>query len=171
MVKFITNRTFIGVFFSVLVTVFSVAVFTYATTIGSNVSVTGTLSATGATTLSAALTANGNVTLGDAITDTVTINGVIQGFVSNASSTVSGRLNVDTSVGVASSTPSQELGIIGSALFQETSGTTTIGIISTGSGVGSCIQLRNTDGSMFRIYAGATTTMHNALVVEAGSCL
>jgi len=56
----INNRTFLGVFFSVLVTVFAVAVFTYATTIGSDVSVTGALTVTGATTL------NGNATLGNA---------------------------------------------------------------------------------------------------------
>ena len=157
-----------GVFFSVLVTVFSVAVFTYATTIGSNVSVTGTLGVTGASTLSSTL----DVTSAATFSSTLAVTGLstLTGFISTASSTVNGALNVQTSVAVASSTPSQELGVVGSALFQESSGTTTIGINSTGSGVGSCIQLRGTNGVLFRIFAGATTSDHFGLVVEVGSC-
>ena len=82
---------------------------------------------------------------------------------------VDGDVYVDLTLGVATSTASQELGVVGSALFEEKSGTTTIGINSTGTGVGGCIQLRNTNGNLVRIYAGATTTK-GYLVVESGDC-
>ena len=224
--------------------VFAVALLVNATTIGDNVTVTS------------ALTVNGNTTLGNAATDTITMTGVFTGFVSNASSTVSagvfnvggslgvgsstpaqelgvtgdayisstltvegasriyglgtlsggyvsqasstvsagvfnvgsgslgvasstpsqevgivGDVYIDTTLGVATSTASQELGIRGSALFEEQTGTTTIGLNSNGTGVGSCIQLRGTNATMWRIYAGATTTATGNLRVEQGSCL
>ena len=174
--KLINNRKFLGVFFSVLVSVFAVAVITYATSIGNAISVTTTLDVTGATTL------NGAVTLGDAAGDVITVTGGFAGFVSTASSTVNGRFNAQTSVGVATSTPGQELGVVGSGFFMENSGTTTISTSATGSGVGSCIQLKTTDGTHIRLYA--TTTPANAygagvnevgtsrgLVIEAGSCI
>ena len=120
----------------------------------------------------------------------------LTGFVSQASSTVStgvfnlgsgslgvasstpsqevgivGDVYIDTTLGVATSTASQELGIRGSALFEEQTGTTTIGLNSNGTGVGSCIQLRGANATMWRIYAGATTTATGNLRVEQGSCL
>ena len=209
----IQNHKVVSVILSVSAAVFAVALLVNATTVGDNVTVTS------------ALTVNGNTTLGNAVTDTITMTGVFTGFVSNASSTasdnftvgallrsqglatlnsgfvsqasstVSGTFNVDTSIGIASSSPSQELGVTGDAyisstlgvatstagqelgvngsgLFQELSGTTTIGLNSVGTGVGSCIQLRTANGAssnQFRVYAGATSTK-GYLIVEAGSC-
>jgi len=196
----INNRMFLGVFFSVLVTVFAVAVFTYATTIGSDVSVTGALTVTGATTL------NGGVTLGNAVGDVITATGYFTqmrigtdstfddigtvgadelgvegamevdgisyldgGAITAASSTHStGVLNVGSgSLGVATSTPSQEFGVVGSALFHESSGTTTLIIDSAGTNVGGCIQMRSTGGKMWRLYA---TTTSGPAVFTVGSC-
>lgn len=168
---------FLGVFLSVMISVFAVAVITYATTIGNAVSVTTTLTVTGDTSLST-VTASGASTLAAVSATTGTFSSTLgvtglstlAGFISTASSTVNGRLNVQTSVGIATSTPSQELGVVGGGSFEEASGTTTLSVSSVGSGVGSCIQVRNTDGRMVRIYAGATTTSHQELIVETGSC-
>jgi len=225
----INNRTFLGVFFSVLVTVFAVAVFTYATTIGSDVSVTGALTVTGATTL------NGKATLGNAVGDVITATGYFTqmrigtdstfddigtvgadelgvegamevdgisyldgGAITAASSTHStGVFNVGSgSLGVASSTPQQELGVVGDAyisatlgvatstaaqelavtgdVFQSSSATTTHFLSSSGTNVGGCIEMLRSNGTKVRIYIGASTTAQatdtNFLVVEAGTC-
>ena len=178
------NKKSVSIGLSVLSSVGLVSFLAYATSIGNNVSVSGTFTSSGDATLSGAMTVtgastmNGAVTLGDAATDSITVNGVLQGFVSNASSTVSGRLRVDTSVGVGTTTPAQEVGVVGSAYIQESSGTTTLFTNSTGTGVGSCIQLRGTGGAMVRIFATTVpSTITNSgyrfahgLVVEEGAC-
>ena len=191
MIKLLKHKS-VSVSLSVLSSVALVSLVAYATSIGTNVSVSGTLTTTGASTLTGdvtmsgaatvtgATTLNGAVTLGDAVGDTITVNGVIAGFVSNASSTVStGVFNVGSAtLGVATSTPRQELGVVGSAIFEESSGTTTLFTNSTGTGVGSCIQLRGTGGAMIRLYATTVPSTvpkiaygHAAgLVVEGGVC-
>lgn len=89
------------------------------------------------------------------------------------------RLDTATDiVGVGSTSPSQELGIAGSVFAQETSGTTTVNTSSTGTGVGSCIQLRGTGGTIVRLYATTVpATQANSgykydqgLVLEQGAC-
>lgn len=192
----ISSRTIWGVFLSVLISTFAVALISYATTIGNDVSVTGTLTSTGAATLSSTLavtgastlsgaatlsntlevtgasTFNGAVTLGDVAADAITVNGVITGFVSNASSTVSAQLNA-TTFGMATSSPGQEVGITGD-VFQASAATTTHFLSSTGTSKGGCIEMLRSNGTKVRIYVGATTTGEtmdgNFLVVEAGTC-
>jgi hypothetical protein len=59
-----------------------------ATTVGNNVAVGGTLDVTGITTLTAALVANGAVTLGDSVGDSITITGKLGTiYVSDGSTT------------------------------------------------------------------------------------
>lgn len=78
--------------------------------------------------------------------------------------------NSGDTVGIGSTTPSEKLGIAGSLFAQETSGTTTLNAGSTGTGVGSCFQMRGTDGVVYRMYPTATTSNTGRLVIEVGSC-
>ena len=174
----------------------------WATTIGDNVSVTGTFTSTGAATLSStvavtgAATFNGNVTLGDAAADiilstgilnassTLAVTGVsnfysnvnVNGFAtttaSNGNFATEGTIYASSTIGVSTSTPAQELGVLGDAFFQTPgNGTTTINLSTAATGVGSCINMRGTNGTLFRIYATATTSSYGRLVIETGSCL
>lgn len=223
MVKLLRNKA-VSVSLSVISSVGLVTMLAYATSIGSDVSVTGALTTTGAATFNGAMTLgdavgdtltvngrfagfvstasstidgaftatgataltstltvtgatvlNGAVTLGDAVGDTVTVNGVIAGFVSNASSTIStGVFNVGSaSFGVATSTPAQEIGLTGD-VFQVSAATTTHFLSSTNSNAGGCIEMLRSNGTKVRIYIGASTTAQktdtNFLIVEAGVC-
>jgi len=114
----------------------------------------------------------------------------VGGLISNASSTVGSTLNVsgvfqasstalvnglrvDTgTLGVASSTPAQEVGIVGDVIMGSAA-TTSLIIGSTDAESGGCIQLRGTDGLHYRIYIVATTTPSTptkGLYVEQGIC-
>ena len=257
----------------------AIGVSVWATSVGTNVSVSGTLTSTGNATLSGNLTVSGNSTLGDAGTDVNLFTGTLQasttalfttglttygnstfgdaatdvnlftgtlqasttalfttGFTtygnwvidnttSKATTTVTfnqGGINFDSgtwvldpdadrvgvattapfgkfsventgtenslivndqaadaspfvvgpggNVGVATSTPGQELAVAGDGLFHAAAGTTTLVLSSDVASTGGCIQLRGANGTMFRIYAGATTTNYGFLVVEAGAC-
>ena len=114
-------------------------------------------------------------------------------FVSNASSTFAGPVNITgtstavnalqvsgtsthSALGVGTTTPAFDFGV------HSLVGTTTLGIGTVSTGKGSCIQLRSTDGTNIRIYATTTPAAGNGisnvnfsvssrgLVIEAGSC-
>jgi len=92
---------------------------------GTSVDITSTLDVTGATTLDSTLTVagtttlNGNTNLGNAITDTVTVTGILN--------VDSGTLYVDPAtnkVGINDTTPSEALDVTGNALISGTLGVT-----------------------------------------------
>lgn len=189
MVKLLKHKS-VSVGLSVLSSVGLVAGLAYATSIGDAVSVSGALTVTGASTFTGAVTANGAVTLGDAAADAITVNGAATfastvgvtglssltgGFISAASSThTTGVFNVGSgSLGVATSSPAQEVGISGD-VFQDSSATTTHFLSSTGTSRGGCIEMLRSDGTKVRLYIGASTTAQktdtNFLVVQAGTC-
>lgn len=173
--------------------IFGAGISVLATSVGTNISVDGTLTSTGNATMSGTLTTtgaatfNGNVTLGDAAVDAILSTGML-----NASSTLAvtgvtnhyGNINVngfatttasngniatEGSLGVGTSTPGQELGVNGDVLAGG-AGTTTLYARSATANTGGCIELLGTDGVTRRIYVGATTTNTGRLIVEAGAC-
>jgi len=170
-------RHYTSVVLAVAVSFFFVSLTVYsASTISTNISTGGGLTVSGASTLSGAVAAGSTLT----VASTLGVTGLttMAGFISTASSTVSAQLEVDT-FGVATSTPSQEVGIIGDAILNS-SATTTLIIESSGTGVGGCIQMRGAiaaGGGMYRIYInqGSTTPTlgqpgNGGLVVERGMC-
>ncbi len=91
--------------------------------------------------------------------------------VSNNGSTtpalIVGGVNQDGRVGIASTTPSNTLGVEGNAMFISAA-TTTITISSTGSVKGGCLQMENGAGTiMYRAYINGPGT---GWTVEAGTC-
>lgn len=74
---------------------------------------------------------------------------------------VSGDSTVQNQFGVGTTSPSQ---IDISAL---STGTTTLGLFSSGTRIGGCIQLLSSAGTLVRVYATTTGPM---LQIEAGSC-
>lgn len=88
---------------------------------------------------------------------------------------------VGGSMGVATTTGTQALSVGGSGLFGK-AGTTSVAVTSTSAGVGGCIQLQATDGTMIRIYATTSITSvesgtgsaaasgYKNLVVQTGVC-
>ena len=204
MPKLLKNKL-VSIFLSILSSLGLVTFLAYATSIGNSVTVTTDFTVNGNATLGDAvadsITANGYFTqvrigtgstfedIGAVGADELGVEGAMEvdgvsyldgGLITAASSTHStGVLNVGSaSLGVATSTPRQELGIVGSAIFEEASGTTTLFTNSVGSGVGSCIQLRGTGGAMVRLYATTVpatvpTIAYGyaaGLVVENGVC-
>ena len=173
MVNISEVRTFGFFLLAVLVLFLSIIFVTQATSVGTNVDVTGTF------------TANGNGTFGDASTDKYNFVGALQatstlavtgtsflygnvqlnGFAT--ATAASGNLRTEGNIGVATTTSMSSnvsLGVQGT-------GTTTIAIGTSGAtNVGSCIQLRGLDGQSFRVFAAATTSTTGKLVVEVGSC-
>ena len=182
----------------------------FATTIGDNISVSGTLSSTGATSLSSTLGVTGVTTLtgaailsstldvagnstlasadiggaysaGGGSGSTITAAGKAQfngdleinGFATTTAA--SGNFANLGTVGVGTTTPSQELGVKGDGIFISTA-TTTITVSSTGSNSqGGCIQFKGVDGVYYRAYVVATTSAfgtgtNGSLRVESGSC-
>jgi hypothetical protein len=108
-------------------------------TVDENATVAGTLGVTGATTLNSSLAVQGNVTLGDAVTDTVTYNArSVTNFLPNADATydlgsaslewnnlwLDGTANVDTLQVDESATISGSLSVSGNT---STTGNNTIG--------------------------------------------
>ncbi|OGF66207.1 hypothetical protein A3I27_00080 [Candidatus Giovannonibacteria bacterium RIFCSPLOWO2_02_FULL_43_11b] len=165
------NRNF-GFFLLAVIAMFLSVLYTsQATTIGTNVSVSGTLASTGNATLSGTLAVTGT----SAFTGDTTFNGDlnINKTTETAVSFGTAGINFDSNtlvidpsnnrVGVGSSTPITEFGV-------QSAATTTISIGSTGSNSGGCIQLKGTDGINFRIYATASTSITKQLHVEAGNC-
>ena len=201
----------------------AVGVSVWATSIGNNVTVTGTLTTdgastlTGAATFSGAATFNGNVTLGNAATDVNLFTGTLQAsttalftsgltaygdillnnFATSTASTgtfnAEGNITTDGSIyatssiyasstmavtgatrlystfGVSSTTPSEEVGIVGDVAMGSDA-TTTLNISSSLVDTGGCINMRNpANNNMFRIYI-TTGNASSSLRVEAGAC-
>lgn len=161
-----------------------------ATTISTDVNTGGTLTVTGVSSLSSAtlsttLNVTGATTLSSAsMSTTLGVAGLstLAGVLSTASSTVSGGnltvtgANTSTSgrFGVGTSSPA-------AALSASTAATTTLYMTSETANVGGCIQLKASNGTMYRMYIGGndtvafgTTTSGRpaaiAAVWEAGSC-
>ena len=151
----------------------------YATTTASN----GNFATEGTITADGILTITGNSVLtsadiggaysagGSGITLTTAGKGQfngdleINGFATTTAT--SGNFANQGTVGVGTTTPSQELGVAGDGLFVS-SATTTITISSTGAVGGGCLQMENGAGdTMYRIYVVAAG---NSLRVEAGAC-
>lgn len=151
-----------------------------ATTTGSsgNIATEGTLTVAGATTLSSTLSvASGLTTLGFASTTSVSLT---QNLMVNKKATTTGSTgNFATegtitsvgNIGVGTTTPSAEISALGAA-------TTTVYITSSGSGIGGCIELIGTNGTVYKMYVGggetATTTTSGRVgftaIWIAGSC-
>ena len=120
-----------------------------ATTTASNgnFATQGTLTVAGATTVTGLSTLTG-------------------GYVSVASSTVSSTLHVLTSVGVATSTPAESLGVAGNGYFGST-GTTSVAIWSGTSLKGGCLQMKApSDGLNYAVYVSGAGTV----VATLGNC-
>lgn len=187
-----------SVFISVAVSFLFVFLSVYgASTISSNITTAGTLTVSSLSTLTgiittASSTAVSTLSVTGALfaSSTARIDGLstLAGFVSTASSTAVSTLRANdelrasstlqatgnvtlyatTTVNVASSTPAQELSVDGDGYFHAQNGTTSVMVGTTGAGVGSCIQLRGTDGNWYRIYA---TTAASYVFFESGTCL
>ncbi len=94
-----------------------------------------------------------------------------------ATSTFSNGLLISTtngSVGIATTTPANTFSLGGDALIGAGSnGTSTLALSSSGSGFGSCIQMRAASSSdLYRIYIGKNTGIGSTtgLMIEQGSC-
>ena len=204
------NTKVVSVGLSVLSAVFAVSFLAYATSIGTNLSVTGTatlsdtLAVTGASTFAGDITANGSGTFGNAVTDIFLFTGDLHasttalftnGFTTYgdwivdkaATTTVTfnqAGINFDSDtfviesggnrVGVASSSPMEELGVVGD-IAAGSGATTTLKLTTSSATIGGCIELKVVDGTTVRIYA--TSSTHTGalggvsnLKVEAGRC-
>src|SRR3989338_7090467 len=147
---------------------------TASSTVVGVLTTSGQLRASSTSLFTGALTTYGNVTLGDVAGDAIVLTGnasttnsltVGGNLIASASSTVIGNFNASGKItSGASSTPYAELGATGSA-------TTTLSLFSTGTNVGSCIELRTVSGAAVRIYATTTAdTLSGILRVENGTC-
>lgn len=117
--------------------------------------VDGALSATGPISASSSL----------AVANLAQLDG---GFEAAASSSVASTLTVKTSVNVATSS-SKALGVTGDVAADST-GTTTVMLSSSGTSVGSCVQLQGASSSVsYRIYIGDRGD-GTTLIAEEGSC-
>jgi hypothetical protein len=76
-----------------------------------------------------------------------------------------GNIATEGSMGVATSSPAQELGVSGDVMLGSAA-TTSIIIDATTAATGGCIQLEGSNDTIYRLY------VNNAgnLVTEAGSC-
>ena len=152
----------------------------------------GGLVSNASSTVNSTLTVSGIFQASSTAWTTGVLNAV-GGLISNASSTVGSTLNVSGvfqasstalvgnglrvsggTLGVgATSTPGQEVGVVGDVLASSAA-TTTLFVDSTDAESGGCIQMRGTDGKWYRIYIVATTTFPHiptpGLFVEPGIC-
>lgn len=83
-----------------------------------------------------------------------------------ATTTSAGNINIEGTMGIASSTPAEEFGITGD-IYAGSAATTTVHVKSTGSSIGGCIEMEGADDTIYRIYIN---TVGNAVKVEAGTC-
>ncbi|MBI1999528.1 MAG: hypothetical protein HYS74_02695 [Parcubacteria group bacterium] len=157
------------------------------------------LSVLGATTLTGALTANGAVTLGNNAADAIILTGnasttnsfsvatrgigvfSIAGYATTtvsastfATTTIGADGVLGSALGIGTTSPalSANLGVLGS-IHAGSPGTTSLKLHSSGTNVGSCIQMRSTSGVIIRIYATSTPGADASgisLKVEAGEC-
>lgn len=156
--KFYQNKSFVSVLLSVVLCfTFVFVVVNASSTISANISTEGTLGVTGVTTLTYASTT--------AISTTGSL--MIGG---NATTTSSGAFTTESTAGIASSTPAQELGVTGDVSVGS-SATTTIFLDSTTADTGGCLQMRGSDGVIYRLYVTATSTGDVAgWLFAAGTC-
>lgn len=149
-----------SVIISVLVSFLFVSMSVYgATTVSTNLSTGGTLSVTGLSTLTGFIS-----TASSTVSNTLWVAGA---FTASSTLQASGNAFLYGTLGVgATTTLSQEVGLVGDVL-QTNTGTTTHILDTTTTGKGSCIQLRTTGGAWVRIYA---TTTSGYVFLEAGGC-
>src|SRR3990167_6655123 len=155
-----------------------VTLITYsASTISTNITTGGSLTVSGASTFgdastdvnlftgtlqasTTALFTSGFTSFGLIQAYSTSANLLINGFAtttaSNGNIETEGTLTVErgiaTSLGVASTSPSQELGIVGD-IIAGSGATTTLILSSSFANTGGCIQLEGANGTMFKIYA------------------
>lgn len=142
----------------------------------------------GNVTVTGTLTANGNTTLGDVVGDTTTFVGsttysnaatttiaatAVNSFSIATSSAGVAFVKLDTSnyrFGIGTTTPRNTLSVGGDGVIAAAgSGTTTLSLQSNGTTKGGCIELETADGNgTVRIYAAAAAT--STVIVESGSC-
>lgn len=160
------NSAFVFIFALTLGLLLAAGLSVWATSIGNNVSVDGTLTVTGATT------ANGSVTLGDAAADTLTVNASstfannagINGnfFIGNAATdelTVTATTTVSNGLTVAGSSAFTGSAMLVSGTFDARGSTLTLGDASTDTlDVQASTTLRNTRFGT----SGATITQHRS---------
>src|SRR3989344_3558424 len=168
-----------------------VTLITYsASTISTNITTGGSLTVSGASTFgdastdvnlftgtlqasTTALFTSGFTSFGLIQASSTSANLLINGFAtttaSNGNIETEGTLTVErgiaTSLGVSSTSPSQELGIVGD-IIAGSGATTTLILSSSLANTGGCIQLEGANGTMFKIYA--TTT--GPLIATSGTC-
>ncbi len=154
------KRKYAMIAISVIVSFFFVSAGVYgATTVSTNISTGGTLSVGGLSTLY-----GGFLTASSTATSTLMVSGTLR-----ASSTLmaTGAVNLSSTLAIgATSSPAQELGMVGDAL-QTSSATTSHIFDSTGTGKGGCIQLKGTDGNWYHIYATSTASY---VFFQSGVC-
>src|SRR3989344_9127519 len=168
-----------------------VTLITYsASTISTNITTGGSLTVSGASTFgdastdvnlftgtlqasTTALFTSGFTSFGLIQAASTSANLLINGFAtttaSNGNIATEGTITVEggiaTSLGVASTSPSQELGVVGD-IIAGSGATTTLILSSSLANTGGCIQLEGANGTMFKIYA--TTT--GPLIATSGTC-
>lgn len=137
---------------------------------------------TGTSTVATGLRVQGAVAVTSATATTTVSTGGFQVGQAGALAAFTVNQSATTSVGVGTSTPtSHQFAVGGNVLIGAgANGTSTLAISSSGTNVGSCIQLRAADGNLVRIYATSSPTAvytnnggalpGQMLVVEAGSC-
>lgn len=154
---------YVSVIASVVVSFIFVFISVYgATTVGTNLSTTGTLSVTGLTTMAGFIsTASSTAGAAFSVTGALAASSTLQ-------ATGNAILYGTTTLNIASSSPAQELSVDGDGYFHAQNGTTSVIVGSTGTGVGSCLQLRGTDGNWYHIYA---TSSASYVFFQTGPCL
>jgi hypothetical protein len=171
---------------------------------GGTLTVTGATGMTGALVVGGDVSlSGGDLNIGDGTAST-TITGTSDGYLGLASSTPWGGLSIESeslsggapmfvigdagtstpmliidgnsgNVGVAT-TSSQDVLNVGGDIFAGSAATTTITMDSTGTdSQGGCLQMRGSDGTLYRVYLVATTTASHSAEnvvwqIEAGTC-
>ncbi|KKT83545.1 MAG: hypothetical protein UW81_C0016G0013 [Candidatus Giovannonibacteria bacterium GW2011_GWC2_44_9] len=150
---FINKKESIAITLAGLASVLLVAGIVYSSTIGTNISTGGTLTATGATSLGNTLGVTGLSTLAGFIStasSSVAANFNVAGPLSASSTlTVNGKLTTDNFIGAnGTATPAAEFSATGT-------GTTTAYLDTSGTKKGSCIELVSATSTVWRMYIGA----------------
>lgn len=116
------------------------------------------------------MTANLNVEGAFSASSTAAISGLVtldSGFLSSASSTVTGNFSANGTLAVATSSPAEEVGITGD-VYVDSAATTTLHVKSTGAANGGCLEIEGVDDVIYRLTINTVTG--TGLVVEAGTC-
>ncbi len=137
--------------------------------VSSNVNLfTGTLQASTTALFTSGFTSYGLIQASSTSANLL-INGYATTTASSGNIATEGTLIVERGIsatlGIASTSPSEELGVVGDAHFGSAA-TTTLTLSSSNANTGGCIQLEGANGTMYKIYA--TTT--GPLIATSGSC-